>query len=187
MARYVALLRGINVGGHAKVAMADLRALIADAGHTDIATYIQSGNAVFSDAKPAGRSAKARAARDADLEADLEGRLASELGLDIVVMVRSQAELTAVLDANPFATGEAERTYVMFAKETPAADLGGLDLARFAPEEVAVRDRQLYLRYPNGLGNAKLTTARLEKAAGTPGTARNWRTTLKLAEMLVDR
>jgi len=89
---FAALLRGINVGGQRKVPMSDLRALVEDLGHTDVATYIQSGNVVFA----------SKVAEPTTVKAALEARIAKEFGFAVTVILRTHKELTGVLDRNPF-------------------------------------------------------------------------------------
>ncbi len=101
MATYVGLLRGVNVGGRNKVSMADLRSLVESLGHTDVTTYIQSGNIVFT-------SAKAVAAPT------LEAAIKDELGLDVTVVLRTPAELAKVVKANPFAREDLSKVHVGF-------------------------------------------------------------------------
>lgn len=175
MVSYVALLRGINVGGRNKVRMEDLQRLVRAAGHTDVSTYIQSGNVVFTGARRATSA----------VEADLEGRLEKLAGCAVSVMVRTGREMASVLDANPFAGDDVDPTkvHVLFLKEPPSAQAPALDARAFEPERCAVRGREVFLYYPNGLGRATLTTALLERRLGTAGTARNWNTVTTLAAM----
>lgn len=173
MARYVVLLRGINVGGQGKLPMAQLRALCADAGGGHVATYIQSGNAVLtSEAAPEV------------LAAELGARIEAAAGFAPEVLVRTVDELEAVIAGNPFPE-EADPTklVVAFLRTPPAPGaFDAVDLAAFAPEEAVLGDRHLYLHLPDGQGRAKLPIA-LGRAGGVAATARNWRTVTVLAEM----
>lgn len=173
--RYVALLRGINVGGNNKVPMADLRALLAELGYADVATHLQSGNAVLSSDLPA-----------ADLERDIAAAIADRLKVGCAVLVRTGAELTATVSGNPLG-GEPEnpsRYFVAFLSREPeparAAALAGLS---FAPDEFWLRGREAYLWCPRGAAETKLTGALLEKQLAVRATARNWNTVTKLAGM----
>jgi uncharacterized protein (DUF1697 family) len=172
---YVALLRGINVGGRTKIAMPDLRKLFGDLGAEDVTTYVQSGNVVFkSGAPPAG------------LAHSIEERIAEELGLRVTVVVRTAADLAKVVSANPFADRRAEPTklhVVFLAEKPPAARVRALDATRGAPDEFRVVGREVYLHYPSGAGRSRITNAWFEKELGKAGTARNWRTVTKLAEL----
>jgi uncharacterized protein (DUF1697 family) len=178
--RYAAMLRGVNVGGNKKIAMADLRALLTGLGHDDVGTLLQSGNAVFS----------APETDPGQLAAQIESALAADLGLKSRVLVRTHADLAAVIEANPFPTAEQEPSkhlvQFLFAPLTPAtrARIGEFDAAPFAPEEFRVGDGVIYFRFPDGMGRSKLdaafgkhVTAKLEM------TGRNWNTVRKLHDL----
>ena len=175
MRTYVALLRGINVGGRTKIAMADLRRLFAELGAADVTTYVQSGNVVFKSGAAA-----------AGLAQSIERRIADELGLRVTVVVRTPAEVAKVVAGNPFAERGADpkQLHVVFlAEKPPAARVRALDATRGAPDEFRVVGREIYLHYPNGSGRSKITNAWFEKELRVAGTARNWRTVTKLAEL----
>jgi uncharacterized protein (DUF1697 family) len=172
---YVALLRGINVGGRTKIAMSDLRKLFADLGAEDVTTYVQSGNVVFRSGAAAGPLARS-----------IEERIAAELGLRVTVVIRTGGELAKVVAGSPFADRGAEPTklhVVFLADKPPTARVRALDATRGAPDEFRVVGREVYLHYPNGSGRSKITNAWFEKELGVAGTARNWRTVTKLAEL----
>jgi uncharacterized protein (DUF1697 family) len=174
---YVALLRGINVGGNNKLPMKDLAALVGACGGRDVRTYIQSGNVVFG--ASAGTDEKTLASK-------LAKRIAADHGLAIPVVLRTAAELAQVAERNPFlAAGKAiETLYVMFLADTPGkAAIATLDPRRSPPDELAVVGREVYLHLPNGAGRSKLTNAYLDSKLQTVSTARNWRTLLALIEM----
>ena len=172
MGKYVALLRGVNVGGHNKVGMAALRESFADLGFTDVATYVQSGNVVFT-----------ATGRPTTLESTIERRLTTELGMDIRVAVRSAADLHRLVAGNPFVPGaDPKALHVMFLIDRPsAARLRDLPEGS-NHEEVQAGRHDLYLHLPNGMGRAKLPSA-VGRAIGVPTTVRNWRTVTTLAEM----
>jgi uncharacterized protein (DUF1697 family) len=173
---FVALLRGVNLASHNRVAMADLRRVLAGARHEDVSTHLQSGNAIF---RSAQRSAAA-------VERSLEELLAAELDLRIDVIVRTPAQLADVVSDNPFlAEGAAPKSqYVAFLKEKPAAAAAAaLDPARFEPERFLLRGRELYLSYPNGYGRSKMSGAYFERVLKVPATVRNWNVTSALAEL----
>ena len=170
------LLRGVNVGGRQTVAMADLRAFLAELGLEEAATLLQSGNVVF---RSQGRTGP-------ELERLLEQEARARLGLAPPFFVRSAAEWAGLVDANPF-PGEAREDpahlAVVALKEAPPAGSGAaLQAAIRGPERLEIRGRQAYVVYPDGIGRSKVTTAFLEKGLGTC-TARNWNTVLKLARM----
>jgi uncharacterized protein (DUF1697 family) len=178
---HVALLRAINLAGRNRVAMADLRVLVEALGMKNVATLLQSGNVVF--------SAGATKSGDA-LERALETAAAKEFGFAIDFFVRTDKEWRAVVAGNPFrreAISDPGRLVVVFLKDAPKAAGGkalqdaipGREVVRFDP----ARGRHAYIYYPDGQGRSKLTSALLEKKLGTRGTARNWNTVLKLAEV----
>ncbi len=171
MTRYVALLRGVNVGGRT-LPMADLRALFTDLGYGDAETYIQSGNVVFS-----GRSVRA---------APLEQAIADTFALPATVLLRTAAELVAVLAANPFpANGADPKTlHVTFLAQRPKpAATRALDPDRYAPDTYAVSGREVFVHCPGGYGRTKINNTYFEKHLAIPATTRNWNTVRRLAAM----
>ena len=173
--RYVALLRGVNVGGRNKLPMADLRDIFSAAGYSAVQTYIQSGNVVF------------------EAEQDLAGRtpeivtesIRRRFGYETVVVVRSREELRQVAASNPFDTsGDPRFLQVAFLGDTPDAEaVSRLDPQRSPPDAFAVRGRHVYLHYPSGVARSKLTNEYLAAQLQTASTMRNWRTVLKLLEL----
>jgi uncharacterized protein (DUF1697 family) len=180
MARYVALLRGINVGGHRKVPMADLRRLLEGLGYTNVATLLQSGNAVFT----------SKEENPARVVTQIETALAGKLGFEVAVVLRTRDELAAAIEANPLAGAEEapSRFLVAFLSGLPdTRRLQELDPAAYLPDEFRVVGREIYGRFPNGVGESKLATVLLAKARlGVTPTTRNWSTVTKLLE-LADR
>lgn len=167
---YVALIRGINVGGKNSLPMAELRAATEAAGYTDVRTYIQSGNMLLSSPK------EVKGARLASL-------ISARFDLDVAVMVRSAAELAAALAANPFPDADTDTLHIGFMNRAPAAAAAAaVDGERFLPERFALAGRELYLHLPAGLGRAKLPVF-LGRALKEPTTIRNWRTLRTLVEM----
>ena len=175
MTPLVFLLRGINVGGSGKLAMADLRGLAADIGLADARTYIQSGNLVAtSDLAPD------------DAGARLQAAIADAVGFTPDVHVRTGAELRAVVDTSPFLARGADpaHLHVTFVDADPSPALATVDLEAFAPEEAAAAGRELHLHLPGGIGRSKLATALSRVEPARRGTTRNWRTVTKLLEMV---
>ena len=172
---YVALLRGVNVGRHNRISMAALRGLLAELGFYGVRTHLQSGNAVF------------RAARtSAQVAREVEAALAEKLGIEVKVLVRSQAELRAVVRANPLATQgrDESKLLVSFLSGRPDADhLAQLTDADLGPEEFAVGRQEIYLWCPNGLHRSALVKAFGDKRLGLTTTARNQKTVVKLVEL----
>jgi uncharacterized protein (DUF1697 family) len=170
MPTYAALLRGVNVGGKNKVAMADLRTLVESLGHTEVSTFIQSGNVVF---------ASSQAVTPKSLETAIE----KQFGITITVVLRTSSELERAVKSNPFAKVDSSKVHIGFMASKPsAAALKKLDADPFQPEEFAVRDRDLYLHLPNGMGRAKLPLY-LDRQLKIPTTVRNWNTVTKLVEL----
>jgi uncharacterized protein (DUF1697 family) len=166
MTRYIALLRAVNVGGTGKLPMADLRSLCQHAGFTRVETYIASGNVVF--------ESKAAAS---NVKTELEARLLAYAGKPVGVMVRTDAEMQAVLKANPFPDAEPNLTYAIFLDRSAPRD--ALEhVTGQSDETLILGDREIFVRYPGGAGRSKLKIP-----AAKTGTARNMNTVAKLAEM----
>jgi uncharacterized protein (DUF1697 family) len=184
--RYVALLRGINVGRNKQLTMAELARVLDGLGYADVKTYRRSGQAVFS----ADAAATAKAAEG--LAADIDDAITEQLGMDVRVVVRTRAELAALLMANPFTDRESDPTKlfcVFLSHKLTKRDLAGLDPAAYEPEQFALArgGRDLYLWLPKGMGVSVLGAVKWERVTGQRSlvaTARNWRTTTKLLELL---
>lgn len=175
-ASHIALLRGVNVGGHHKLPMAELRDVFEQLGYTDVATYVQSGNVVFS-SESSDEDAIVRAIASA-----IEDRF----GFAGPVLVRSTREFADAAERHPFAAAQPDETklHVVFLADEPAPEaLANLDPGRFAPEEFALEGRQLYVHYPGGAGRSRLTIEPIERAYATTATARNWRTVTRLLSL----
>jgi uncharacterized protein (DUF1697 family) len=172
---YVAMLRGVNVSGRNALPMDDLRALVAEAGGTDVQTYIQSGNAVF-------RSRRSPSVLIRSLESGLE----SVLGATVPVLLRTKEELDGVIKANPFVrrgedVGSLHVTFLGAAPEPATA--AAVVQPRGDDDEFQVVGREVYLFCPHGYGNTKLTNTFFEKKLGSRSTTRNWRTVTTLVSM----
>jgi len=166
MTRYVALLRAVNVGGTGKLPMAELKSMCSDAGFARVETYIASGNVVF--------ETKARPLR---VKAELEARLLAFFAKPVGVVVRTAAEMVAVLKANPFPEAEPRFTYAIFLDKRAPRD--ALDHAvGQSGERMALGDREIFVHYGKGMGRSKLRIP-----AARMGTARNMNTVAKLAEI----
>jgi uncharacterized protein (DUF1697 family) len=170
MPRYIALLRGVNVGGHRKLPMAKLRELIESLGYTEVQTLIQSGNVVFSSSRKVTPES-------------IESALEQELGLKVPVVLRTPAELGRILKGNPFPRADPASLHVGFmSRKPPASAVLELDTARFAPEEIAVKGLEQYFHLPNGIGRAKLPSY-VGRQLDVPTTVRNWSTVTKLLKL----
>ena len=172
--RYVALLRGINVGGKAKLPMRELSAIFLGCGATAVETYIQSGNVVFeSEAAPA-------------CVAGVTAEIARVYGYPGRIVWRSSAEMKACYERNPFARAgvSEDALHVYFLADQPLASaVKALDPARSAPDEFVVVGKNIYLFLPDGMARTKLTNVYFDSKLGTVSTARNWRTVGRLVEM----
>ena len=178
MSAYIALLRAVNLPGHNKVGMADLRELIAALGFTDGQSLLQSGNLIF----------KSTTGTSAQHERRLEDGARKRLDLETDFLVRSSADWKRIVAGNPFpreALDDPGHLVLMCLKSTPGREqVTSLQRAIKGRETVQVKGREGYIVYPDGIGRSKLTTALIEKCLGTSGTGRNWNTVLKLAAMV---
>jgi uncharacterized protein (DUF1697 family) len=170
---HIALLRGINVGGHRQVGMTNLRNFLTELGFENVKSLLQSGNLVFG----------SRSRFGAELERYLEMEAGRRLALEVDIFVRTAEEWKAIVRLNPFRK-EAERDpghlVVLFLKNAPAAkDVALLQADIVGKEVVRAKGKQAYIFYPNGQGRSKLTGTMIEKRIGR-GTGRNWNTVLKL-------
>ncbi|WP_405144203.1 DUF1697 domain-containing protein [Sphaerisporangium sp. NBC_01403] len=176
MTRYVALLRGINIGGNSSIAMADLREVFIGFGYEDVTTYLRTGNIVFG--APSGDQDR--------LVTEIRKGISDGLGKDVGVLLRTAAELDAVLTSNPFLGEQDDLTklLVTFLAADPGADKAGA-LASPPGEtgSLALVGREVYVHVPDGYGRTKLSNAFVEKKLGVAATTRNWRSVLRLREM----
>ncbi|SCG39370.1 DUF1697 domain-containing protein [Micromonospora inositola] len=174
--RYVAVLRGVNVGT-TRIAMADLRRLVADLGHEDVKTYLQSGNAVFS----------STATDTAKLARGIERAISDELGLTVPVLVRSGAELAAIAEGSPYSDRQHDptRLLVAFLSAPPAKTrVAALTVPAGENVEYTVVGREIHLHFPDGgYGRTKFTNAYLEKQLGVVATTRNWKSVCALRDL----
>jgi len=179
MAIEIALLRAVNVAGNNKVAMADLKAMMAEIGF-EARTLLQSGNVLLRGAKFGGEK----------LEQLLEAETARHLGLKTDFFVRSAGEWNEIVRENPFAKeARTDPGHLLVLPLKHAVKASAIDTLRQAirgREIVVANGRQLYAVYPDGIGRSKLTIGLIEKTLGTRTTGRNWNTVLKLATMAAD-
>ncbi len=178
MTTFVSLFRGINVGGNLAVRMNALKELYESLGFQDVATYIQSGNVVFTSDE----------ADLAQLPRQIEAGFTKKFGFHSHVFVRTCAELHDIIVNNPFQnqpTKESKWVVVMFLATRPDSSAQEDLLKAYAgPEELCFTGQELYIYYTNGIGRSKLTNTLIEKKLKTPGTGRNWNTILKLQQMV---
>ncbi len=167
MTVWVALLRAVNVGGTGKLPMTTLTAMCEAEGFSNVKTYIASGNVVF--ASPLD---------EAGVKAALESRLHAYAGKPVGVLVRTAAEMAAIVAANPFAGHAPNRTVTIFLDTPPPVDWQDGMINKSADELVMAAAREFYISYGSGMAGTKL---RIKAAAA--GTARNMNTVSKLAAM----
>jgi uncharacterized protein (DUF1697 family) len=169
MAAFIALLRAVNVGGTGKLPMSDLKEICEASGLAGVRTYIASGNVVFTSGKSEAAVKKA-----------LEARLQAYAGKPVGVLVRSAAEMKAVLTDNPFPKAPGNRVVAVFLDAAPPADT--LAAVRGQKDEaIGLGRREIYIHYGEGIAKSKLVVA-----AAKTGTARNMNTVAALAKMAAE-
>jgi len=177
MNRLIALLRGINVSGQKKIKMSELKILFKNLGFQNVATYIQSGNVIFSGKQ---KSSTKRANK-------ISSGIKSKCNFDVQVIILTPQEINQVLKSNPFIKKkkEIERLYVTFLSAKPSIEnLNKLEQTAFLPEEYSINEKIIYLFFPYGAGNAKLNNNFIEKKLNINGTTRNWKTVNALSELV---
>jgi len=170
------LLRGINVGTRQRLAMADLRQLLAGLGYSDVTTHLQSGNALLT----------TRANSSDKIAGAIEKAIAGDLGMQVKVLVRSGADLAEVVAGNPLAdvaTDGARYLVAFLSAPADRAKMSAVDADTFAPEQFRAGRRELYLWYPNGVHQSKMSNSFWEKQLGVTATSRNWNTVTRLLEL----
>lgn len=170
MTRLAVLLRGVNVGGHNRIAMAAFRSLLEGLGCTEVKTHLQSGNAVVTWSGSAAALAKA-----------VEQSLREEADLPVSVLARTAVELDAVVRGNPFAGEELDPTllHVVFLGGPPPE----VDIEALLPDRVVPAQRELYVAYAVNSHESKAAKLLQGKRFPVVATARNWRTVLALQEL----
>jgi uncharacterized protein (DUF1697 family) len=173
MPHYVALLRSVNVAGHGRISMADLKETFLTLGYTDVATYIQTGNVLF---RTPGRSATT-------LAAAIEGQLACDFGHSPAVVLRTVPDLARVVETSPFPKKGADpsRHHVTFLATAPSKErLAAFTAPPSGRDELAIVGQEVYVHTPDGYAGTKLTGTLLERRLGVVSTTRNWNTVTKL-------
>ncbi len=179
MITYIALLRGINVSGHHKIKMAELKQLFLELGYHDVFTYIQSGNVIF----------KSNIKESILIEDTIISAISKHFGHAIKVLVLNKEELTTIFNSNPFLakdpTMDISKLHVTILNKKP--DIAGIPpieiLVAASDDEFILVENTIYLHCPNGYGNTKLTNNLFEKKLKTSATTRNWQTITKLLEL----
>ena len=171
--RVAALLRGINIGPNKRISMADLRSIVESLGHSDVETYLQSGNVVFT---PRGKG---------DHALRLSKAIEQETGHEVAVLVRTGGELARVVEANPYTVSDPTKVVVAFlGEELELGQLGLGDLGPYLPDELTLHGREIYVSVPNGQGRSKLMETLVKRGLPTTITVRNWRTVEALTRMV---
>ncbi|MCC6398131.1 MAG: DUF1697 domain-containing protein [Bacteroidetes bacterium] len=178
MAVYISLLRGINVGGHKKIPMKDLKALYESAGFTDFKTYIQSGNVVFNSTR-----------KDIQrINTDIEKAITDSFGFPVTVITREAGDLGKIIKQNPFAGRDGideKHLFVVFLGAKPSATaVKDLSIPPVKTrDELKVSALEVFVHCPDGYGQTPYTNLFFEKKLKVAATARNWRTTTTLYAM----
>ncbi len=170
---FIALLKGINVGGHKKVPMAELRELLSKEGFENVQTYIQSGNVLL-------RSSM----KSNEIQDKIEKAIKSHFGFEVSVIVKTRSELQDVFDASPFSDEIKEQSYFIMLNKTPNKELlKEVKSMWYENEEVVIKDDTLYFHSSAGYGKAKFNMATFERKLKVIGTARNFNTIVKLLSL----
>jgi len=173
--RWVAFLRAVNLGGRNKVPMAELRALLEEAGYDGVRTYIASGNVLLDG--PASRK---------KLAGELEGLVADSFGVTTTAILRKPRELAGIVEAHPFGR-ETSETHVAFLASRPTkAAAARLDAVDSGADRAVLAGSEVYLRLPQGVQGSRLSATRVESLLGARATMRNWRTVVALAQLAAE-
>jgi uncharacterized protein (DUF1697 family) len=175
MAQHILLLRGINLAARNRIAMADLRGVLEDAGFEHVRTYLQSGNVVLSSG-----------AKPDDIARKTERLIAKHFGLDVPVIVRSRAQLAKVVERNPLkaVASNPKRYQVSFLETKPTREVvRRVEEAAVAHEQVVAIGREIYAWHPDGIGRSRLWTLLAGQRLGITATARNWTTVTNLLSL----
>jgi uncharacterized protein (DUF1697 family) len=177
---YIALLRGINLGGHKKIKMEELRASLAALGFADVKTYIQSGNVVF----------KAAKVSDKALSKKIEATILSRFGHSVSVIIRTAEEIKQVIANNPFLEEpgvDQTKLHVMFLHEPPAqAAVKQLETLVLKPDQFRSLGKELYFYLPNGVAESAVMKKPIDRVLAIPTTMRNWRTVNTVQQMCTE-
>lgn len=173
----IAMLRGVNLGGHNKIKMDDLRALCESLKFEDPRTYVQSGNIIF----------RTKEKNSPALVTKIQNAIERKFGFRPAVILRTTDELRSAIAATPFTASrelEPSKILVTFLSDAPGSDatatLVGL---KDYPEEIHLKGRELHIYFPNGAGKSKLPWSQVERLLKTTGTARNWNSVTKMLSM----
>ncbi|WOD44526.1 DUF1697 domain-containing protein [Hwangdonia lutea] len=178
MSTYIALLKGINVGGHKKVPMAELRELLTKSGFENVQTYIQSGNVIF-------RSSEKNIL---NLERQIQKAIDSHFGFNVSVLVKTRADLKRIFDACPFQKEKKQASYFAILHNSPPKDLVKLASEKvYEGEEYFILNDCIYFYCATGYGRAKFNINYFERKLKTVATARNYNTMVKLLSLSAEK
>jgi len=177
MNTFISMLRGINLGGHKMIRMAELKSLYEALDLVNVKTYVQSGNVVFDSPE-----------RDASKLASLiEAQIERSFGHAVSILIRSPNDFQRIVDTNPFLHGRNEdpaKLHVTFLYSSPSkSQLSNLGVPKGEADEFFVGNQEIFLFCPNGYGRTKLPNNFFEKKLDTPATTRNWKTVTALHQM----
>jgi uncharacterized protein (DUF1697 family) len=174
--KYIALLRGVNVGGKT-LKMADLLEVLKSKGFQNVRTYIQSGNIIFDENN----------IESGKLSVNIENIISKAFGISVNVIIRTEKELEKIVNNNPLiktTNNDIDKLHVTFLRESPLpGTIQALETLKDKNEQYILIGKEVYLYCPNGYGKTKLNNANLEKKLKTIATTRNWKTTLKLLDL----
>ncbi len=177
MGRFIALLRGVNVSGKNKVNMKELKSWIEQLAYTDVETYIQSGNIVFTSSQK----------NVAILAQEIHKSISEHLGLDIAVIILSPAALRKIIEENPFSAEknfDERNMYLCFLQQIPPKEkTENMKHQPSGDDRFYLAEQVVYLYVPGGYGNTKINNNFFENKLKVAATTRNWKTTQKLLEM----
>ena len=177
---YIAMLRGINVSGQKIIKMEKLRASFETLGFSRVRTYVQSGNVIFQASKTSSYI----------LSKSIEGKILSDFGFSVPLLLRSSDEMKKIANDNPFLKDRGidhSKLHITFMSELPAkAALGKLDSLNAVPDQFRIKGQEVYLYCPNGYGRSKLSNTTFEKLLSVQATTRNWKTVKTLVEMSLE-
>ena len=179
--KYISVLRGINVGGHKKILMVDLKNLYKKLGYTQILSYIQSGNVVF-DSDNGDRNFIVSA---------IETAISKQYGFDVTVIIRTHAEIKHAIKNMPYGdidlVADGAKYFLTLLSENPSKENSQLLMGYVKPpEQMTIEGNHIYTHYPNGAGRSKLTNALMENKLKVKATSRNWKSLVKLIELSSD-
>jgi len=174
MKTYVVFLRGINVGGHRKVPMSELRELLSKSGYDNVQTYIQSGNVVLQSSN-----------NQKSLKQDIEKAILNHFGFEVTVLVKTNVDLKAIYENCPFQREEKEKSYFIILDTLPNAEgLEEVSKLEYNGEKVSIKENCIYFFSVNGYGRTKFNSNFYERKLKVNASARNHKTMLKLLAMV---